>query len=146
MPITFKRTCACRSLQGSSFCRPAPAPHAKQPSQREASWPGAEPNGAFECFVVNGKKKDLPDTLPCSRGFNIQRMYQPGDTHLLLGPGSCLDGKHSDPVPIHTANHLQTGKADIFSFSWHQPKRALKGGMGWWENSTLILFVLFMDS
>lgn len=44
----------------------------------------------------------------------------------------CLDGKGSHCPWM--------GKADRFTLSWHQPKRALKAGMGWWANSTCCFY------
>jgi len=132
LPLTFKRTPMNRK-SSRLFLLLTFHQHLKANnpvSQGEASWPCTEPSGAVGCFPVHGKKKDLSGTLSCSRGFSLQRMYQAGDTHLPLGPGRWPGGKLSDPLPIHTADSPQTGRTDKFSFSWHQPKRALKGGMG----------------
>lgn len=142
MPITSKRTFMLRISPGL-FLLPTLNPI----SLVAAGRPWAEPNGSFGCFPMVGKRKNPPDTLSCSRGFNLQRVHQPGDTHycILLG-ALCVE--NTQILFPSTADCLQMGKADTFNFSWHQPKKkaALKEGMRWWENGALVLFVPFMNS
>lgn len=135
------------SLQDSSFHQPSPAAHPRNPtSPGEAGQPWAEPSGAAGCFPATRKKQHLPDTSSSSRRVPTYKDLTNAETRICCSVLGAVWMGNAETLFPSTADCLQTGKADIFSFSWHQPKRALKGGMGWWENNALILFVLFMDS